>query len=475
MMTQRRVLSSCFAFVLVLVLALGAQNATHVLILHTNDIHGHVLPENGAGGLAIIAAMVKQARPDLLLDAGDMFTGTLLSDTFYGEPVMALMNRMGYSVSVLGNHEFDYGIDMLRNRVRQADFPILSANVQLPVKEVQKFTILKAKGIRFGIVGLTTEETPTTTHPKNLKNVQIKDLVKSLEETLPAVRPKADFIIALTHITPEEELRVARAFPEIRLIISGHTHAPLPAPILEKETLIVRTGSFGTYLGRVDLDFDSRKVRSMSEKLIAVKDVPPDPDALKTVERYRSSIEDKMNALIGMATAPMPKTILEESPLFNLVTDAFRAKTHTQIAMTNPGGIRTNLPAGPITYGKIFEILPFENTLVTMKITGAQVKRSLAVGVTAVSGVKAVFDYNKPKDERLVSVTLADDSPIVDDAWYTVTVNDFMQAGGDGYVEFARGQEIADTGIRLRDIVSEYISNKKTVTPLIDGRVQVLR
>jgi len=153
------------------------------------------------------------------------------------------------------------------------------------------------------------------------------------------------------------------------------------------------------------------------------------------------------------------------------VRDATRG---TQIALANTGGIRTSLPAGPITYGKIFEILPFENTIVTMKITGAQLKRSLAVRLTAVSGLRAVFDLRKPKGEQLVSVTLEDGSPVLDNATYAIAINDFMQAGGDDYTEFANGTDVKDTGIHLRDMVSDYIKLKKTISPVIDGRIQLV-
>jgi 5'-nucleotidase / UDP-sugar diphosphatase len=455
-------------------LALAGATQTHVIIMHTNDIHGHVLPENNAGGLAIIAAIVKQQRPDILLDAGDMFAGTVLSDTYYGESIMAVMNRMGYHASILGNHEFDYGLKMLRNRVRQARFPVLSANVILPFDDVRKTRVIQAKGIRFGVVGLTTDETPVTTHPKNMKSVQVLDVVRALEQNLPQLRKTSDFVIALGHLAPEEERRVARAFPEIKLIISGHSHTELQQPIRENGATIVRTGSFGRFVGRVDLDFEDRALKKMSERLIEVKGVAPDPDALKVVEPYRAKLERQMNAVLGEATAPLARLVEEGGAVLNLVTDAYRAKTGTQIALTNTGGVRTSLPVGPITYGKVFEILPFESTLVTMKITGAQLKRSLAVGITAVSGARAVFDLSKPKNERLVSATLEDGSPIVDDAIYSITINDFMQAGGDDYTEFASGTEAKDLGLRLRDVVIEYIKAKKTVTPVIDGRLQII-
>jgi 5'-nucleotidase len=456
-------------------LSLTGASQVHVVLMHTNDIHGHVLPENGAGGLAVIAAIVKQQHPDILLDAGDMFTGSLVSDAFYGESVMAMMNRMGYRASILGNHEFDYGLSTLRDRVRQARFPVLSANVVLPYDDVGKTMVISVKGIRFGIVGLTTEETPTTTHPKNVKNVQFLDVVRTLEQVLPPLRKTSDFVIVLGHLAPTEELRVARAFPEIRLIVSGHSHTELRQPIHEKDALIVRTGSYGRFVGRVDMDFEERTLKQMSAQLIEAKGVAPDPEALRTVEMYRAKVERQSNAVLGEATAAFARPAEEGGAMLNLVADAYRVRTGMQIALSNPGGIRTSLPAGPITYGKIFEILPFENTIVTMKLTGAQLKRSLAVRLTAVSGVRVVYDLRKPKNEQLISVTLEDGSPILDNATYTVAINDFMQAGGDDYIEFANGTDVKDTGIRLRDEVSDYIKSKKVITPVIDGRIQIFK
>jgi 5'-nucleotidase len=471
---MRRLKSMMVVILLLAALSLTAAPQTHIVLMHTNDIHGHVLPEDGAGGLAVIAAIVKQQHPDILLDAGDMFTGTLVSDTFYGESVMAVMNRMGYRASILGNHEFDYGLKTLRDRVRQARFPVLSANVVLPYDNVGKTRVVSIRGIRFGLVGLTTEETSTTTHTKNVKNVQFFDVVRTLGQVLPPLQKRSDFIIVIGHLAPAEELRIARAFPEITLIISGHSHTELQQPIHESNALIVRTGSYGRFVGRVDLDFEGRMLKKLSTRLIEAKGVAPDPEALQAVEPYRARVERLMNTVLGEATSSFSRTVEEGGALLNLVTDSYRARTGAQIALANTGGIRTSLPAGPITYGKLFEILPFENTIVTMKITGAQLKRSLAVRLTAVSGIRATFDLRKSKGEQLVSVTMSDGSPVLDSATYTVAINDFMQAGGDDYTEFANGTEATDTGVRLRDVVSDYIKAKKSLTPVIDGRTQIV-
>jgi len=457
-------------------LALNGAGTTNVVMMHTNDLHGHLLPEDGRGGLAVIAAIVKTQHPDVLVDAGDMYAGTLLSDSFFGEPVLAVMNLMSYDLSILGNHEFDYGSARLRMRLGQSKFPILSANVELPFKGVSPTRIINAKGVRFGVIGLTTEETPTTTHPRNMKGIAVNSVTQAIDRALPMLRARSDFILVVGHLNPAEETRIAQTYPEIRLIVSGHTHRELTEPIHVGNATIVRTGSFGSFVGRIDLDFENSRLTKMNTRLIAASGVAPDPAVLKVLEPWQRKIDQKMNTVLGVAIAPLPKTHpTQDSPLYDLVADVYREKTGTQIALANTGGIRTDLPAGPITYGKLFEILPFENTLVTLNLTGTQLKRTLAVMLTAVSGVRAVYDVSKPKNERLVSVTLADGSPLIDRATYSVTVNDFMLAGGDDYTELARGTEITDTGILLRDALSEYISSKMTLEPRVDGRLEIRR
>src|SRR5437868_7363416 len=165
---MRRVLA--FVFILVSPAAglwFAAQTPSHIVIMHTNDIHGQLLPKDGVGGIAQMATIIRSAKPDLILDAGDIFTGTFLSDEFKGAPTIQAMNRIGYTAGTIGNHEFDYGQDALRLRLREAKFPVLSANLITPIAQIKKYVVVTAKGIRFGIIGLTTEEVKTNSHPKN--------------------------------------------------------------------------------------------------------------------------------------------------------------------------------------------------------------------------------------------------------------------------------------------------------------------
>jgi len=451
---------------------IAAPSPIHIVIMHTNDIHGQLLPKNGVGGMAQIAMIIRGANPDLVLDAGDLFTGTFLSDEFKGLPTIQAMNRIGYTSGTIGNHEFDYGQDVLRMRLRDARFPVLSANLRTPISEIRKYTVVTAKGIRFGIIGLTTEDTRVTTHPKNLKGVTIQDVVKAVQEVLPEVREKSDFIIVTAHLEDNEDKRVANAFPEIRLIIGGHNHNTL-GPIWLGQTLSAKTGSSGLNAGRVDLDFEGKKLSRMEGRLIPVMNVRADPEIAKIIEPYEAKVAGKLAEVVGQATADLTRSNNAESPLADLIADALRERGKTQIGLQNIGGIRATIPKGSITWGDVFEVLPFQNTLVTVKVTGAQLKKALNAGLLAVSGIRVRLDLKKPGGQQLVSVTLSDGTPIEDAQIYSVTTNDFVVAGGDGFGELGRGREIKDTGILLRDALLDYVKDKRVLSPVLDGRIAI--
>jgi 2',3'-cyclic-nucleotide 2'-phosphodiesterase (5'-nucleotidase family) len=431
-------------------------------------LHGQVLPRSGNGGLAQLATVIRREQPDLVLDGGDMFTGTMVSDEFYGKPMIDIMNRIGYAAAALGNHEFDHGLPELKARLKEARFPILSANVS-GVEGIRPYTVLTARGVRIGVIGLTVENLALVTHPKNLKTITVTRVVDAVRETLPKVRPLSDFVIVVAHLSLEEQLRVAKAFPEIRLIVAGHPHTARATQV--GETLIVEAGSNAQIVGKVTIRLSGKVPDSLSSEMIPVRNVQPDPEIQSAIAPYEKSVATRAAERLGDARAELRKSDSGESPLNNLVADALRESAGTQIALHNIGGIRAILPRGSITRGAVFDVMPFANTLIKMNMTGAQLKKLLGRRPLAVSGLRVVWDMTRPRPDLLVSAALANGQPIVDSSTYSVAVNDFMAAGGDGLTELTQGAMVQDTGILVRDAIAAYVKKHPVVTATTDGRV----
>jgi 2',3'-cyclic-nucleotide 2'-phosphodiesterase (5'-nucleotidase family) len=381
-----------------------------------------------------------------------------------------VMNRLQYSAVALGNHEFDYGVPELRARLKEARFPVLSANVT-GVDEVKPYTILNVKGIRIGVIGLTVEDLENLTHRKNLKTIKVVNPVDAVREILPKVRPLSDFIVAVAHLSFDEQIQVAKAFPEIRLIVAGHPH--IPRATLVGETLIVETGSRTEAVGKMQIRLAGKKPESMTSQLIPVRNVPADPDVQSIIAPYERQVSARAAEKLGEARAEIRRSDSQESALNNLVADAVRESGKTQIGMHNVGGIRASLRRGTITRGDVFDVMPFHDTVMKMSLTGAQLKQVLGRRVLAVSGLRVVWDMSRSWPNQLVSAALPNGQPLQDATRYTVSVNDFMAAGGDGLVEFSQGAGVEDTGILIRDAIAAYLKIHPVVTAATDGRVTI--
>jgi len=470
---MRRLLAAIGLSVFLATGLVWTQTASTIVVLHTNDMHGQILPRDGIGGLAEMATLMRRERADFVLDGGDMFTGTMISDEFLGKPLIEILNRLNYRAVALGNHEFDYGLQELGKRAREANFPILSANVVTGIEEIKPFTVLNVKGVRIGVIGLTVETLREVSHPKNLTTVTVKKVVDAMQETLPKVRPLSDFVILVTHITFDEQIRVAKAFPEVKLIVTGHPHIPRSTQV--GSTLIVETGNSTRFFGKVEMRFSGKTPESMTSQMIPVRDVEADPEIKAIIDPYHHTVMDRAAERLGEAEATLEKSEIQESALNNMVADAIREYSGSQIAIQNVGGIRAPILKGPITYGDVFEILPFQNTLVTMTLSGAQLKQMLGRRVVGVSGLKVSWDITRTSPNRLVSATLFDGTPLVDAAHYSVAISDFLAVGGDGLVEFMLGAQQRDTGIMLREIVRTYLRKHHTLSAKLDGRVTIKR
>src|SRR5262249_40288183 len=213
----------------------------------------------------------------------------------------------------------------------------------------------------------------------------------------------------------------------------------------------------------------------IESRLIPLNGVQPDPSIVTILEPYETKLNKALQQVLGHAVGDLSRSTAQESHIGNLLADAVRAKTGTAIALINAADPQAGIRKGPITSRTVLEVLPSENTLVTMRLSGAQIKRILSRSVMNLSGVRVKLDVTKPAGKRLISARLQDGTPIREKDFYSVTTNDSLLMGDSGYTEFADGLNVEDTGILMRDALAEHIARLGVVTPRLDGRIQVSR
>jgi 2',3'-cyclic-nucleotide 2'-phosphodiesterase (5'-nucleotidase family) len=452
-------------------------------VIATNDFHGALEPRpdaNGVrrGGAAYVAAVIDRARNEcapscetLLLDAGDLFQGTPASNLSYGRPVVDYYNRMGYAAAALGNHEFDWGTDSLRARMRQAKFGIFGANVRYTdgrdVKWIPNDTIVKRGATRIGIIGVSTVSTPTTTRAANVVGLRFDDPAPIVDSIGTALRKRgANYVIVIAHAGAScgrdgatecggEIIDLARKITtKVDAIVSGHTHTLVNTEV--KGIPIVQARSSGRAIDVLDIPLGTNAdlpVRHQVRELAT--------DTLKPVLAIDSIVRRavaQVAPFVDQHVATIPTTLARQGsqyPLGNLIADSQRWAAKGDVAIMNNGGIRTELRAGEATYGSLFEIQPFGNVLYSLTMTGAQlrglIEAMLAKSVNDhVSGTTIKYDPAKPAGSRIVSVTMADGTPLSDSRTYNVIVNDFIATGGEGYN--AGGRATASKPLNIVDL-----------------------
>ena len=463
-------------------------------ILHVNDTHGRILPyiegtsgdQQMVGGAAYLAHMIQEERsknPDgtLLLSAGDMFQGTPVSNLFKGRSVTDVMNYLKFDAMAIGNHEFDWGMDILQHLTASSRFPYLSANIKdergryLP--GVKPYIIVERKNVKIAIIGVTTPQVPRITTPGRFKHMT----VDSPEDILPLFIRKARdegavIIIVLSHLGLDADEALAQRIPGIHVIVGGHSHTPLENPVVVGNTIIVQAGAYGLYLGVLKLRIDADAGRIIGhteekelEKVMAAKDRPYDKELARIIQAYYGRIQKEYSRVVGETSIPLVRYHQRESNIGNFICDTMRKKTGTDIAFINSGAIRNNIPRGRITLEQVFTLLPFDNILVTMKLTGKQILKILEHGILQVSGMEIRYDISEPAGSRVREVYIGRRS-LDPEKTYTVTTIDFLATGGDAFSPFKEGKNIM-YGTALRDVFVSYLEKHSPISPRIEGRI----
>lgn len=478
-----------------------------VTILYTNDLQGRILPYAArwvegeekplVGGNAALATCLKGMRYDLLLDAGDFFQGTPEGDFTGGESVIEIMNELDYDALTLGNHEYDQGNENVKRLAGMAQFPFLGANIidertGERVKYAKPYIIKELKGIRFGIFGLTT----STSICEGLKFEEVipaaKECLKELEGKVAYApelqRRNADIIIGLTHLGFDEkeekevtDYQLAESVPGIDIIFGGHYEKELHPPAISPKykTIICQTRGNGAYLGQLDLVIDKKKKKIIKHKgriiTLWVDEYPPDEGVASLVERYASKVRKVMDEVIGEATEAIRRDpeAKEESAIGNWQTDLMREFAQTDIALQNSFGIRGDILKGKITKRDIYNVSPFDNTLVTMELSGEEIWQILEesvgeAGILQVSGMKVIYNKEKPKGKRILEIEI-EGKPLKPKKTYSLVTNSFL---AENVKSFKKGRNVKDTRMKLSDREEEYVRSHSPIkSPGIQGRI----
>ena len=520
---KKKVLSLLMAVVMTFSLAVTANAAEEtaqdlngdIVILHTNDVHGAI------AGYAKVAALkdAYEARGAyvLLMDAGDFIQGDPTVSTSEGATAVELMNLAGYDVVSLGNHEFDYGYQNLKDLEADADFAILDANVLYngSVAFEDNLVFTTPDGTKIGVFGLDTPETATKAHPAKIQGVTFlagEDLYDCAQEQVDALTAEGcEYIICLGHLGIDDESAGNRSIDllenvdGIDVFIDGHSHSTR-ADLLDAtdgtgmvgNTMVTSTGTKLESIGVVTIDAEGVITTSTTP----VADLTAeDADVAARAAAIQKEIDDEYGTVFAKTEVALngerePGNRTEETNLGDLITDALvwgaeREGTEVDAAVTNGGGIRASIAAGDITKKDINTVLPFGNTLSIVQVTGAELLEALEAstyctptsigGFPQVSGIEFTVDTTKaydqgelypgstyygPKSIQRVTIETVGGEPFDANATYTIATNDFMAAGGDTYYAFAAASVNYDLGIAMDEVVMDYITEelKGTVT-----------
>lgn len=491
---------------------LSPCGAADVRILYVNDFHGfaesykRIASDELQGGIAYLAWRAKQLKketPSLFLAAGDMIQGNSWTNLFEGKPAIEVMNAMGFDAMVVGNHEFDFGKTVLAERVVQANFPVLAANVT-GLDLLKPYVIKKVNGVRVGIIGVVTEETPSATHPSNVEGLTFLPAAKTVEHYVEELKGKVDIVVVLSHLGYNADMTLASTVKGIDVIVGGHSHTKAVKHITVGNTIIVQAWEHALVLGVLDLKVDSGKVVGASSGL---EDIRPakmtkDEEVARIVETWATRVRESMGRIIGEATVDLDgeNVRVKESNLGNFVADIFKMESGADAAIINGGGLRTSIRKGPVTVGSIYSVLPFNNYIVGIRLTGRQIRDALEYGLSGieskegrfpqVAGLTFTYSPKRAAGKRLGAVNIAG-RPLDLSRQYIVATNDFLAAGGDGYQVFReairraadfeilggtiRSSNIVynDAGRWLRDVVVSEVSRQKKVSTAVEGRIRV--
>ncbi|GGF25633.1 hypothetical protein GCM10010954_25660 [Halobacillus andaensis] len=469
-------------------------------ILSTNDIHGNIEQdtEYEQGGMALVGGIIEDFRSvneegTVVVDGGDTMQGTLISNSFDGLSTIETLNDIGYDAGAIGNHEFDWGVDVLQDRLEDANYPILGANIfeeetgERP-EWAEPYTMVEIDGYKLGIIGFATTETPETTLSTHVEGLEFPTPAPIAEELTAELKEQgADMVMVTSHLPGWHEETTDEIMGELAdlagaenggldALVGGHSHERVAGHI--NDIPVVEADEYTNAIGHIQffVDRDSKEIYDSEVGMLETYShlAGEDESVREIVEYYQGEVEEITSEVVSTTEGPITRDRmygdLGVSQLGNMITDAMRERADTDIAFQNSGGIRNNISAGEITYGDVFEVLPFDNYNVTADMTGEQIKEILEGPAEddsnfmqiQFSGMNVVYDPSQADGERVSSIELWDGTPVYtegesNDETFSVVTNNFLSTGsGDGYYTFGEVEWDSDPDFQ-RELFADYL------------------
>lgn len=469
-----------------------ASSEKEVVILHTNDVHSRAKDDDLEIGYARLSTYIKSVRANegvepIVLDAGDAFHGKIISYSSEGASIVNIMNKVGYTAMTPGNHDFNYGSKRLLELSQLAKFNVLSANV-VGLDGGNIFTpyiIEERDGVKIGIFGLCTPETVVKTNPKNVRDVRFKECIEVSRKVVKELKDNGvNAIVCLGHIGLDTSSvitsdAICSSVEGIDLFVDGHSHTQLDNGLKVNNSYIASTGQYLNNIGQVKMRFDeNNRLMGIKCELISKEDIidmEEDPEVLSLIADIEKKQSDELGEVIAHTDIKLNgercKVRTSSTNMSKMLSQAIYEFTNADVAILNGGTIRASIDVGDITRMDIISVLPFDNTLVTKKMTGSQLKKVLEEGVgyypvenggfPDIAGMTYKFDPNRPKGSRVISIK-KDGEEIKMNKEYIVALSDYLDEGGDNY-PFADIPFI-DEHKPVNEIFTEYLRNNPVLS-----------
>jgi 5'-nucleotidase len=480
--------------------SLGSRQSAQLTVLHLADVYEMVPVDGGKfGGLARVAALERQLAAErshvLMTIGGDFLSPSVASSVFRGEQMVSSLGATGLDLATLGNHEFDFGPEVLLQRMRESSFDwvvsnVLDAATGEPFGGAAPWLVRQYGDLKVGFLGLCIIGEEITA--KNREGVEFLDPFEVTERYLPVLEKEgAEVIIALTHLDFVDDVRLARRFPRIDLILGGHEHFPITTYV--ERTLITKPGSDARNVARIDISRPQpdAPVEKHFEMVPIVEGMVEDSTTSGAVAAWEARLDEELAVTVGATREPLNAVAEDvrsgESNLGNVFADAMRRDTGAQVAILNSGSIRSNriYPPGDLTRRDLIAMHPFGGIACAVEVSGATLAAAIENGFSRlgessgrfpqISGLRVRIDSERPAGGRLVEATI-DGQPLDPQGTYTVAITDYMLEGGDGYSMFESAKVLVspEAGGLLVNLLEQTVRENQPLAPQMEGRISFL-